>query len=360
MNEEEIEVTVVKAGTPEGSSQPDEKLATKSSQTWVVVIALLALLGTIGGLGTGYILWQKLTQAQEQSDELSKQLQKRIATQHKQLQTVDQLLAAADDRANKTEEGMTQLKEQVARQAKLDNQALPLMAEVESLLRVAIRRLRFAGDVDTAIMALREADAQLRDSGDPIWIPVREQIAINLATLGGVKRIDLSGLSLRISALSKQVSTIKPLMASVPVVAELKTATDEASDRAFSWDSMLQDTWEALRSLLVIRRHDRPVPVLLPPKQLYFLKQNLQLRLEAAQLALLLRDQVLYADSLERTASWLQEHFDQDQLAVKSMLDEINALRQEEIAPQLPDISGSLRLLLGQTNDSAGQEEPQP
>jgi uroporphyrin-3 C-methyltransferase len=123
---------------------------------------------------------------------------------------------------------------------------------------------------------------------------------------------------------------------------------------------MLQDSWEALRSLLVIRRHDRPVPVLLPPKQIYFLKQNLQLRLQAAQLALLLREQALYADSLERAANWLKEHFGHDQVVVKSMLDEISALRQEQIAPTLPDISGSLRLLLGQALDSKNTEAPPP
>jgi uroporphyrin-3 C-methyltransferase len=358
MNEEEIEVTGLEEEILEIDS-PEEittKPRPKGGRNWAAVIALLALLGAAGGLGVGYILWQKLMQ----SEALSQQLQENITTQQEQLKALGQMLEAAQDHTGTMAEEVETLQKQMAQRAALDNQAHPLVAEVESLLRIANRRLRFAGDIDTAVKALREADAQLRDSGDPAWIPVREQIAINLATLGGIKRVDLSGLSLRLSALSKQVSTLKPLMATVPTVSGPQEATGESASRKFSWDTMLQDSWEALRSLLVIRRHDRPVPVLLPPKQIYFLKQNLQLRLQAAQLALLLREQALYADSLERAANWLQEHFGHDQVVVKSMLDEISALRQEQIAPTLPDISGSLRLLLGQALDNKKTEAPPP
>jgi uroporphyrin-3 C-methyltransferase len=358
MNEEEIEVAGLEEETLEIDSP--EEITTeprpKGGRNWVAVIALLALLGTAAGLGVGYILWQKLIQ----SEALSQQLQENITTQQGQLKTLGQMLETAQDHTDTMAEEVKLLQKQMAQRAALDNKAHPLRAEVSSLLRIANRRLRFAGDIDTAVKALREADTQLRDSGDPAWIPVREQIAINLATLGGIKRVDLSGLSLRLSALSKQVSTLKPLMATVPAVPEPKEATGEGSSRKFSWDTMLQDSWEALRSLLVIRRHDRPVPVLLPPKQIYFLKQNLQLRLQTAQLALLQRDQALYADNLEQAANWLQEHFGHDQVAVKSMLDEISALRQEQIAPTLPDTSGSLRLLLGQDLDSNQTEKPAP
>jgi uroporphyrin-3 C-methyltransferase len=359
MNEEEREVAALEEKTLEIEPTPPEEVLAADSKpaggrTWVAAVALLALLGTAGGLGIGYIHWQKL----QQSETLSQQLQENIKTQQEQLEALGHMLETAQDRTSAMAEEVATLQKQMAQRAALENKAHPLIAEVESLLRIANRRLRFAGDIDTAVMALREADERLRDSADPVWIPVREQIAINLASLGAVKKVDLSGLSLRISALSKQISTLKPLMASVPVVAELQTANEETSSKSFNWDSILHDSWQAIRSLLIIRRHDRPVPILLPPKQIYFLKQNLQLRLQAAQLALLLRDQALYADSLERSASWLEEHFGHDQVAVKSMLDEINTLRQEQIAPTLPDISGSLRLLMGQAQEIGRPETP--
>jgi uroporphyrin-3 C-methyltransferase len=361
MNEQEREIEALEEETLEiEPNPPEEELAAESKpkggSTWVAAVAILALLGTAGGLGVGYVHWQKLTQ----SEAHSQQLQQNITAQQEQLKALSQMLETTQSRASEMEEEVATLQKQMVQRAALDNKARPLIAEVESLLRIANRRLRFAGDINTAVNALREADERLRDSADPAWIPVREQIAIDLATLGTVKRVDLSGLSLRISALSKQISTLKPLMASVPVAAELHAATDDKSSKSFSWDSMLEDSWQAMRSLLIIRRHDRPVPVLLPPKQIYFLKQNLQLKLQAAQLALLLRDQALYTDSLEQSSSWLQEHFGHDQVTVKSMLDEINTLRQEQIAPTLPDISGSLRLLLGQAQDNSGPEEPPP
>ncbi len=357
MNTEEREDGVLEEETLE--IEHVEEVATEpkpqGGRTWVAVTAILALLCSVGGIGAGYLYWQKLTQSKQQAEALSQQLQEQATAQQTQLTALNKRL---QEFAKATTEEMAQLRQQVAQSVADSTQGRSLVAEVKSLLRIANRRLQFAGDVEAAIMALQEADRQLRDSGDPIWTKVRERIAIDLTALKGVRQVDTPGISLRLSALSKQVEIIKPLMASVPTVEPINS--DDAAAKQFSWGSMLEDSWKAIRSLLVIRQHDQPVPVLLPPEKLYFLKQNLQLRLEAAHLALLMHEQTLYADSLERAASWLQEYFDRDHNTIRSMLDEIDALRQEQITPHLPDISGSLHLLLGQAPDSSKAEEPQP
>jgi uroporphyrin-3 C-methyltransferase len=224
-----------------------------------------------------------------------------------------------------------------------------MVAEVEYLLLVANRRLQLEQDLPTALAALQLADKRLRESGDPQWMPVREQLAAELAALRAVPAVDREGLSLRIASMGEQVGAIEPLMMPTPEAEEEAAATVTARDER-SLETLPGDAWRGLKSLLIIRRHDGESPLFLPPDQLHFLKQNLQLQLEAARYALLRSDQRLYSDSLERAGSWLAAHFDPEQDEVKSLLLEIEQLKQMQIQPSLPDLSGSLRALQAQVS----------
>ena len=384
---EAIEETEAAEATPE---QPEKKSSTepkrRGGQVWVASIALLALLGTAGGLGIGYIYWQKFIQSSGQPDARSQQIQQRLTAQKGQLerlqqmvqQTADkpnplyqqleerltaqqdqmralsQMIRATQGRSSVVEESMALLQQrgrggnsQTTRQEAVVNELIRLRVYgVESLLRSANLQLRSTGDVDIAVATLQAADEQLRNIKEPLWAPVHQQISQDLAALQGVKQPDLSAISQRLSALSHQVTTTQPRGSSAPAVKSADTSSKNKTT-TFSWGSALQNGWQALRSLLIIQRHDRPVsaPKSVSTEQLYFLQQNLQIRLEAARMALLRRDQTLYSESLEQTTKWLQQSVDNNQVAVKPIIDEIDKLRQQQIAPQLPDISGSLRIL---------------
>ncbi|MCA1805441.1 MAG: uroporphyrinogen-III C-methyltransferase, partial [Xanthomonadaceae bacterium] len=123
---------------------------------------------------------------------------------------------------------------------------------------------------------------------------------------------------------------------------------------AGDWREIPGIVWQALRRLLVVRSHQEPATPMLPPEQECFLVQNLRLALETARLALLQADPQQYRTSLEMARAWLERHFDADHPATASMTNELHHLLRQEIRPELPDISTSLRLLRQRLPDPAG------
>jgi uroporphyrin-3 C-methyltransferase len=97
--------------------------------------------------------------------------------------------------------------------------------------------------------------------------------------------------------------------------------------------------------LIVIREHDQPVQPLLPPEQRYFLTQNLQLQLEQARIALLRGEPEVYSERLQQAQTWVKQFFDQTDSATRSMLDSLQQLAQQNVAPPLPDITSALEEL---------------
>jgi uroporphyrin-3 C-methyltransferase len=65
-----------------------------------------------------------------------------------------------------------------------------------------------------------------------------------------------------------------------------------------------------VRQLVRIERIDRPDPGLLAPREVFFLRENLRLRLLSARLALLARDGRSFKSDLAQAQSWLDEYFD--------------------------------------------------
>jgi uncharacterized protein HemX len=114
-----------------------------------------------------------------------------------------------------------------------------------------------------------------------------------------------------------------------------------------------------LKSILKIKRHDQPVSAMLEPDQTFFLYQNLILQLEGARVALLRKDQSLFNTSLERAVEWAQKFFDQKDSVTESMLHEIEELRQLQLTADMPDISGSLRMLMVQQGRGDEMLEPE-
>ncbi len=326
-----------------------------------LVIASVALILTLGGLGVGYQKWVELKGGLQQEKQAVATLKERQIETKGRLDesgktiTAQQAAFAAQDEMIKKERA--QLEQRTTEmQSALDGvfqrigrtSTQWIVAEAEYLMRIANHRLQLEGDVATALVALETADQRLRDSGDPVWTGVRERLASEMAELKTIRALDLAGQAAKLSGLISQIENLK-LPHSGPVVAA-DSQEMAARTKEFTLDSVLRDGWDGFKSLMVIRHNERPLTAMLGPEQRFFLYQNLRLQLEAARLALLRRDQPLYDSSLQRAKEWIGEFFDQEQAVTKSMQTGIDALNGLEIQTKLPDISGSLRMLLEQRN----------
>jgi len=218
-----------------------------------------------------------------------------------------------------------------------------LWTEAEYLLRLANQKLALQGDGDSALLILTTVDEMLRDSGDVSVLGVRDALAGEMLALRSMDYVDVEGLHARLNALVPLVERLSLREALVQNHADRLATQQQQSlpaDAGFGAQALA-----LLRSIFVWQRWDVPPEALLPPQQEASLKQNLQLLLEQAQLALLMSQPEVYRSALERGHDWVARHFAIDTGAGRTLQQELQALAQEPVASTHPDISGSLALL---------------
>ncbi len=304
--------------------------------SWLTrLLLLLLLLMNLSAFAGGYWLWQQLQQARGNNSETAQH----ISAQQAELATLKKQF---DDKtaADKTfrQQTISTLKDNSEKLRGLDriDTSYWRLAEAEFLLKQAHQRLFITRDAETADLLLSSADSAIVQQKDPALLPVRSAIASDRAALRKVPRVDRDGIYLRLQALSAQVGTLTSGNRFLqPPEDEL--LSEESTTR---YSDML---WQRLLSIVRIRHHDHPVEPLLPPEQEVYLRQNIQLTLVQAQLGLLQAQQQTYESNLQRVAAWVSQYCDTEDPLVKGWLDESQTLMRINIAPDLPDISGSLR-----------------
>jgi uroporphyrin-3 C-methyltransferase len=221
------------------------------------------------------------------------------------------------------------------------------LEEVEQLLRIANHSAALAGDAGTALTALQLADRRLQDLGNPGLLEVRKQIGAELTQLKSVEPVDLPGIAVRLSNMSRNVEQL-PLLNEpdrlLPSGGD-PAATAQTPDDDDAWMRAGRELLADLRNLVRIQNVSETAKPLLTPEQRYFLFNNLKVMLSGSQIAALRKDSATFRSNLDQAKQWLQEYFDTEQHAVRQLIADIDELSKVDLAPQLPDISGSLTAL---------------
>lgn len=217
-----------------------------------------------------------------------------------------------------------------------------VLAEAEYLMQTANTALALAGDRQVALAALEAADDHLASLASPRLTPVREALATDISAVQAMPRTDVSGVAVNLGALAAQALEL-------PLVEDrTRNLLVEGGDpeEPAGWGRARAAFQGALSSLVSFRRDDSPVVPLLEPDEKFFLHRNLELQLLIARLASLKGDQINYRISLEAAQRTLTSGgFDLRSGAVGGMREQLAQLWEVEIAPERPDISGSLLAL---------------
>lgn len=310
----------------------------------VGIFALLIAVAAVSVAGVNFLLWQRQSPLIAALAENSTEQAKQISDLQQSLNDTSRSLA--DEVRQRREDHATFNTAVQEISAKLGRTTTSWrLAEAEHLLAIANDRLALGRDRHTALIALQNADSKLQVIGDPGLLAVRKLISAEVIALNAVNEPDIAGISLALSNLTETVGKL-PLLDKAPqAVAGEKTSEAEGSR---SWQDILHVVWEDLKSLVRVRRHDQPIEPLLAPEEEWYLRQNLLLKLEQAQLALLHRDTALFRQSLGDGGKWLSEFFDPTAPGVISLAKFLNDLNKVELSPALPDITKSLRELRSQ------------
>lgn len=213
-----------------------------------------------------------------------------------------------------------------------------VVAEVEQMLLIASQQLQLAGNVKAALLALQTADHRLQHVDKPQLLALRKAIDKDIERLSATPFVDMTGISLRIDNLIDLVDKL-PLAAEARPVREQSAAAAPAG----FWQKMAWEAWQDFKGLVRIQNTQKPDMPLLAPNQIFFLRENLKLRLLSARLALLARDEKSFSADLKSAQEWLDRYYDPQDKNVAAMRAALHQVGSAEFgADDLPDISASL------------------
>ena len=261
-----------------------------------------------------------------------------LAQAHAALKEAQARIADLEGRVSDTQEQRVALEEmyrELSRSA--DDRVL---SEVEQMLVLASQQLQLAGNVRGALAALQAADQRLARAEKLAAAPLRRAIAQDMERLKAVPVVDTVGLAVKIDGLIAQTDTL-PL----PIAETLPASRSLARARPLDESGMVRvarDFWEEMKGLVRIREVETPDTMLLAPAQSYFLRENLKLRLLAARMALLARDEATFREDLRASQAWIGKYFDPKAKPTVAALTALKQIAESPIAIAVPDINASL------------------
>ncbi len=332
-----------------------EKLAAKRSSSvlslFAVLLALLALI-VAGWVGWQQMLLQTLpAQVSGEASQL-RELTRRVDTLAED--TLEQRVAALNIRSS-LEAELSALKELPVRVGQLEGQvaAIPginqqsrndwLKTEALYYMRIANAQALLAGDGEVAASALRLADDKLRQTGDPAMTAVRAKLADEIAALEAMPVVDRAGISFRLQSIIN-LSNSWPLKAAAPE--RFEPAAAEVNAELGPWERFVATIKRVFLSIVSVKQTDVTPIAQLGAAEQGLVVESIKAELQVARLAFATGNTELFESTLTRAADQIALYFDAEANSVQSALATIAEIQNTEAPAALPDISGSLSLML--------------
>lgn len=310
---------------------------------WLALgLAVLALLAALG------FAWQSHDRGQQLELQLARRIgdfdaasrEARTAAKaaNEALVDLQTRLLALETRAAETQNqqlALTAMYQELAR-----SQDERIAADIEQTLLLAQQQLQLAGNVRAALLGLEAADARLAQLGKPQFASLRDTLAKDMARLKLLPAADIEGASARLEGLIQSVERLKPESDTEPRPPVARASGIGTVDTLAKFS---QEAWSEFKELVRIRRLDHPELPLLSPSQNYFLRQNLKLRLLAARLALLQRDESSFRADITAAHDWTNRYFNRQDAASKAFVVSLEELLRAPVALKDAQISASLR-----------------
>jgi len=238
-----------------------------------------------------------------------------------------------------------------------------VLADIEQAVSIAAQQLQLTGNVEGVLIALQGVDARLARGGQGRLLPLRKLINRDIDRLKALPLADIPGIALRLENVIGAVDNLplafeqraraEPAAKTRPANANnAKTAAAESG----YWQVLGRDLWAEMKQLIRVERIDHPEPALLAPTQVFFLRENLKLRLIDARLALLQRDGRIYREDLRQARELLERYFDTREKSVSNASAMLKGLSGADLSLDLPTFGDTLNSIrnfkLARENDS--------
>jgi uroporphyrin-3 C-methyltransferase len=160
-----------------------------------------------------------------------------------------------------------------------------------------------------------------------------------------VKVLDREGLYLRLSAFVSQVGELKQRELRYSPTVQQEEVTIGAQQLTFveKVADVAAKAGKRITTLVDYRRNEVEITPILPPEEEYYLRQNLIMKLQLAQIALLERNGEIFRVSLTEAIYWINKYFDPSDTVTTSMRAGLEELAVINVQRPMPDVTASLR-----------------
>ncbi len=309
----------------------------------------LFLVLTFLALASSVLLWQKLSNIQEQlarqsADAGSNAVEARAMAKQAQELARDSAarLALAETRLGEVALQRSQLEELIQSLSRSRDENL--VVDIESALRLAQQQAQLTGSAEPLLSALRSADQRLERSGQPRLSRARAAVARDIDRIRGASVADVPGALVKLDELARLVDEL-PLANAVGPQAAAPAAHRKPATPVQWWERALSQLREEARGLVRVSRIEEPEAMLLAPDQAFFVRENLKLKLLNARLSLLARQTDAARADVGAAAQAARKYFDPASRRTQAALALLQQVQGQLRSVELPRIDETLAVL---------------
>lgn len=359
-----------------GSATPGNTAPAAAAPTLLWLWIAVVVAGLIGIVAIG-LVWQTLVRAQALEQELVRR-QQTLQTQSTESQMLaKQAQDAARESAAKVALLEARLSEVTVQRGQIEEliQSLSrardenIVVDIDAALRVAMQQSALTGSAEPLVAALKQADERLARYSQPRLEGVRRAIARDLDRVKGEGTIDVASLTIKLDEVVRMVDDL-PLRAQPDLrkdsarapaaaasgarAARLAASAPASGDASMPewlkpwiarWDIFSERVWVEAKSLVRVEHIENPEALLLEPDHVFFLRENLKLRLLNARLALLARQFAIVQGDLQGSLDAIERYFDPKARRTQLALSLIRQVQQQARHTDLPRPENTLAAL---------------
>jgi uroporphyrin-3 C-methyltransferase len=367
------------AAAPERPARmmPAAPAAAAPSLLWLWAAVVVA--GLIGVVAIG-LVWQTLLREHN----LEQELVRRQQTQQAQASEAQMLAKQAQDSARESATKVSlldaRLSEVTVQRGQIEEliQSLSrardenIVVDIDAGLRVAMQQSALTGSAEPLVAALKQADERLARYNQPRLEGVRRAIARDLDRVKGEGMVDAVSLTIKLDEVVRMIDDL-PLRAQPDTRRDAARAAPAAPASAAGarkpaapasappqeaapapqwlqpwlarWDLFSERVWVEAKSLVRVERIENPEAMLLEPDHVFFLRENLKLRLLNARLALLARQFAIVQSDLQGSIDAVERYFDPKARRTQLALSLIRQVQQQARHTDLPRPDNTLAAL---------------
>ena len=204
-----------------------------------------------------------------------------------------------------------------------------LVDEIEVTLNTASQQLLLSGNVPVATAVLENVEQRLSRFEQPELLPIKQAISQDLAALKNRPYLNVSATALRLDRLESAVDSL-PLLVDSTMNAQNAEPAPTSKAGSF-WTRAWDNTSELVKSMVEVRKLDNNDAMLIGSEQVFYLRENLRLRLLDARLALLQHNSEVYQNDLAAIEETVKRYFDVQSPNTQTWLKEVGELKSVEI-----------------------------